>query len=248
VSRLRSGQGCQRCSTVATFVGVVGTSQCENMPSTSSPFRLRSVPPLPCVVFAFPHSLFRHLSLFAAYSSFPPFISSSFSVIVARHRRRTVCRRFLSSFYSSLPSRVFVVAVTFRHVLLMCRHVCLIVVSRFIRCLIFLLFCLSVMNSFSFFLVGLSVCLSVKRLPETFIAAAYGSRKNYFGKIIFLWGRGQLLEMVGSSVRFTCCPVVSTSARLFPVSRNPIGCWGLALRAPLNTASAPEFALSGFGS
>jgi hypothetical protein len=30
-----------------------------------------------------------------------------------------------------------------------------------------------------------------------------------------------------------------------PVSRNPIGCWGLALRAPLNTASAPEFALAG---
>jgi hypothetical protein len=38
---------------------------------------------------------------------------------------------------------------------------------------------------------------------------------------------------------------VPTSALLFPVSRNPIGCRDVALWAPLNTASAPEFALAG---
>jgi hypothetical protein len=117
---------------------------------TSSSFRWRSVPPLPCVVFVVACRI-RYF-----------FCRRCRRVFVYRHvfRRRSPLISSSPCVFVVDSSHLFVVAVTFRPcIIIVSPCTFIIVASRFSFVALFnLLFCLSVMDSFSFFFVGLSVC------------------------------------------------------------------------------------------
>jgi hypothetical protein len=130
-----------------------------------------------------PRRLFSPSSLFHL-SSFPPrirrlssFISSSFAGIALRHRRRA----YLSSFLIRRRCRnLFVVAVTFRHVLLLlCRHVlycCRVFHSLSLTCGFVVL---SVCHGLILFFPCRSVCLSAKRLLQRHFSFIYCSSVGF---------------------------------------------------------------------